>query len=253
MALSRSRVSGHRYHSVMRPEKAIEHLKTLRDEAKTPDVQADSQTSKTWRQNVRAVFSRSLGEEHHLVKQFDKVRYSVGVWSESTPKSAWVNAYRGGISKVCAYIDSAIYELELSTDTTDVPFDDASYDPELLSHVRKTIDVEDWEKLAAQVVIFLEDRVRKWSESAAGLVGKGLYASALADDAELRLGQVKGEWEGWRMLCMGFAQAIGNVARHRLQDRPDSKRYAIGVLGAGSLLLTQLRYEHDELIVDRNV
>jgi len=47
---------------------------------------------------------------------------------------------------------------------------------------------------------------------------------------------------------LGLAQAVGNVDRHRLQNRADAKRYAIGVLGVGSLLLTQLRFEHDEII-----
>jgi hypothetical protein len=38
--------------------------------------------------------------------------------------------------------------------------------------------------------------------------------------------------------------AVRNVATHRIDLRDDAKRYAMGVLGAGSLLLTQLRYEH---------
>ena len=46
------------------------------------------------------------------------------------------------------------------------------------------------------------------------------------------------------MLGMGFAQALSNVDRHHIQDRDDARRYAIGVLGLGSLLLTQLRHEH---------
>jgi hypothetical protein len=49
---------------------------------------------------------------------------------------------------------------------------------------------------------------------------------------------------------MGFAQAMGNVDRHRIQQRQDARRYAIGVFGLGSLLLTQLRYEHSDLIED---
>jgi hypothetical protein len=43
---------------------------------------------------------------------------------------------------------------------------------------------------------------------------------------------------------MGFAMALRNVDTHRIQRRDDDKRYALGVLGTGSLLLTQLRYEH---------
>lgn len=47
---------------------------------------------------------------------------------------------------------------------------------------------------------------------------------------------------------MGFAQALSNVDRRRIQKRDDVKRYAIGVLALGSLLLTQLRHEHQEIL-----
>jgi len=49
---------------------------------------------------------------------------------------------------------------------------------------------------------------------------------------------------------MGLAQAIGNVARHRIEKRPDARAYALGVLGTGSLLLTQIRWEHEDLVID---
>lgn len=45
---------------------------------------------------------------------------------------------------------------------------------------------------------------------------------------------------------MGFTQALGNVDRHNIQKRADAKRYAFGVLGVGSLILTQLRHQHGE-------
>jgi hypothetical protein len=54
----------------------------------------------------------------------------------------------------------------------------------------------------------------------------------------------KGEQQGWQQFATGFVQALSNVNRHRIQNRDDAKAYAIGVLGAGSLLLTQLRYQH---------
>lgn len=38
--------------------------------------------------------------------------------------------------------------------------------------------------------------------------------------------------------------AAGNVGRQNIQERSDVKRYALGVLGLGSLLLTQLRYQY---------
>lgn len=236
----------------MRPDVAAEHLRALRERASEPMIQRDTSESATWKQNVRSIFVKALGSDHHLVNKLDHIRYGLSIVTPSTPASAWENAYRGGIAEVASYIDAAIFELALS-DESDVQLDDLAYDPELLLHVKKTLESGDWEKLAAQVIIFVEDKVRRWSEAAESLVGKGLYAAALADDAELRLGKTKGEWEGWRLLGMGLAQAVGNVDRHRLQNRADAKRYAIGVLGAGSLLLTQLRFEHDQIIQERNI
>jgi hypothetical protein len=94
---------------------------------------------------------------------------------------------------------------------------------------------EDWQTVASQTAIFVEDRVRKWCGSPHGkqgetLVGKGLHTKVFADDGQFRLGKERGEWEGWRSLGVGFAQALGNVDRHNIQKRVDTKRYAFGVL-----------------------
>lgn len=234
----------------MKSSKVLEQLRTLRSQAEDATVQVDGQVSKTWRLNVRTMLASALGEDHHLVREADKVKYNPGIWTENTDFRPY---YKAGISRLAGVVDSAIYALELRADPTDIETDEASYDPELLAYVRNTIDTQDWEKLAAQVAIFVEDRVRKWSEADSGSVGKSLYATALADDAELRLGQVKSEWEGWRFIGMGLAQAIGNADRHRIQGRDDLKRYALGVLGFGSLLVTQLRHEHADLIAARTL
>ncbi len=37
-------------------------------------------------------------------------------------------------------------------------------------------------------------------------------------------------------------------AHSAIQKRGDAKRYALGVLGLGSLSLTQLRYEHGDIL-----
>ena len=68
--------------------------------------------------------------------------------------------------------------------------------------------------------------------------------AVLGERGEFRLGKTDGEKQGWHRLGMGFAMALRNVDTHRIQQRDDAKRYAMGVLGAGSLLLIQLRYEH---------
>jgi len=71
-----------------------------------------------------------------------------------------------------------------------------------------------------------------------------------SDESDWRLGSRASEREGWRAFATGFALALSNVDRHRIQRREDAQRYAIGVLGLGSLLLTQMRHEHGELIED---
>lgn len=129
---------------------------------------------------------------------------------------------------------------------TDAP---PEVDPELWEHVEDLIHAEDWGKVASQTAIFVEHRVRTWTGNEE-LIGKALWARVLADDSEYKLGQRRGESEGWRFLGMGFAQALSNVDRHRIQKRDDAEKYAAGVLHLGSLLLTQLRYEHQHALHD---
>ncbi|WP_236745329.1 TIGR02391 family protein [Rhodococcus sp. BS-15] len=148
-------------------------------------------------------------------------------------------------------IASAIYALGLAAEV-DEPVDESSFDPELWAHVRGLVDAGDWGKVATQAAVFTEDKVRKWSNQDGAVVGKNMYAHALSNAGELRLGAQSNEWEGWRNLGMGFAQATSNVDRHHVQIRPDLKRYAVGVLGLASLLLTQMRHAHAELIEQRD-
>lgn len=106
--------------------------------------------------------------------------------------------------------------------------------------------------VASQTAIFVENRIRGWAGNPQGrdgnLVGKALYTYVFGDVSDYRLGRQASEREGWRALGVGFAQALSNVDRHRIQKRDDAKRYALGVLGLGSLLLTQLRYEHGDIL-----
>jgi hypothetical protein len=232
----------------MKPPAAIEALEVLKSEALDPlSLRRSAGAAASWKSRLRAVIARSLGEGHDLVTKLDKNRYSLSAYSSSTPDSAFASAFAAGVQRATGYIDAAIFELGiLSAD--DEPIDDRAFDADLWSHVQNLVDDEDWGKVASQTVILVEDTLRTWAGLDGNDYGKSLYAKALADNAELRLGQRSGEWEGWRMLGMGFAQAIGNVDRHRIQSRADAKKYAIGVLGLGSLLLTQLRFEHAELI-----
>lgn len=229
---------------------AIQTLEKLKGEAQPGGPLAnDIEAVRSWIARVRIVLVRSLGETSHVVVQFDQVRWNRGFTWEPLSKAEHVEARASGLSASCSYIDAAIFELGLSSDE-DESIVAGSFDAGLWSHVRRLVEGEDWVNLAASVVIYVEDRVRTWAALPNSLVGKGLYARALGEDGPLKLGYQEGESEGWRALGMGLALAVGNVTRHRVEKRLDSRAYALGVLGLGSLLLTQIRWQHDDLVVD---
>lgn len=239
----------------MRPDRAIEELNRLKQEAETPGVKSGGAELTAWKGKVHGLLVAALGRDDHLIDRFNKVRYSVGIWTDRTPSSAFDDARLGGIRNACGVVDAAIYQLSLQLADSDEPTDSRAYDPELWEHVKNLVEDQDWFKVASQTAIFVESHIRTWAGDPKGdkgesLVGKALYVKAFGDASELRLGARTGEHEGWRYLGMGFAQALSNVDRHRIQKRDDARRYAIGVLGLGSLLLTQLRYEHPEVIED---
>ncbi|NJC63423.1 hypothetical protein HC028_02695 [Planosporangium flavigriseum] len=200
---------------------------------------------------MEAVLTRSLGPTHTIIERFRDISYHLGVYFGGQDPDPDRESYIAGVQQAVGFIDAAIYELKLLVADDSEPVDVRAYDPDLWEHVKGLVEDEQWGQIASQTAIFVEDRVRAWaghpkSKDDGELVGKGLYARVFADDSEYRLGRTRGEWEGWRGLAMGFAQALSNVDRHRIQRRDDARRYAIGVLGLGSLLLTQLRYEHDD-------
>jgi Protein of unknown function (Hypoth_ymh) len=239
----------------MQTKVAVDSLKGLKLEAEQNGYGFQNSEDKftSWKGRVRSVLSRALGVDHHLTQDFSKVKYE----TFSPTVIAVQNAFMQGLKEACGIIDAAIYDLELGG-TSDEAVDESAFDIELWKHVQGHIQNEDWSTVASQTAIFVEDRIRAWSgnpkdKDGRSLVGKGLYSRVFADDGEYRLGSEPGEWEGWRMLSIGFAQALGNVDRHNIQRRPDAKRYAFGVLGLGSLILTQLRYQHgDHLRIDNN-
>ncbi|MEU5418092.1 TIGR02391 family protein [Streptomyces sp. NPDC020799] len=235
----------------MQAKRAIEVLTGLKEEADRRGIELrPSGEFASWKGRVRSTLIRTLGKDHHLLTDFENVRYSLMAFTTGTPDSSFERAFLGGLRKASGVIEAAIFELQ-DAGTSDDAVDETVFDPDLWAHVQTHVQNEEWQKVASQTAIFVEDRVRQWCGGPRGnngqaLVGKGLFAAALANDAQYRLGKEPGEWEGWRALGMGFAQALSNVDRHNIQKRDDAKRYAFGVLGIGSLILTQLRYQHGE-------
>lgn len=234
----------------MRPALAIAELENLKKEAANP-LDLRGSKSGSWKARVRAVLVRGLGVENDIVSKFDQVKYSLSIFTESTPASRFDAAFAQGVRNAVGLIDAAIYELQLVGG--DEPVDEHAYDPDLWAHVKRQVEDAEWGKVASLTAIFVENHVRTWAghpkdKSGNELVGKNLYLDVFGDASDYRLGAQASEREGWRYLGMGFAQALSNVDRHRIQKRDDAKRYALGVLGLASLLLTQLRYEHGEIL-----
>ncbi|GAA1691957.1 hypothetical protein GCM10009745_41670 [Kribbella yunnanensis] len=234
---------------------AITELEKLKLEAGEPSVIDGGEAFTAWKARCKGLLTMAFSPTHHLVEALDKVRYGVMIMTENTPRSTFDNARRGGIRKACGLLEAAIYELSLQVVGDADPVDPGAYDRELWEHVKGLVAEEDWVKIPGIVATFVENHIRTWAgtpknKDGGNLVGQGLFAQVLspADDNSLRLGQQRSEWEGWHKLGMGFAQALSNVDRHRIQKRDDAKQYAIGVLGLGSLLLTQLRYEHGDML-----
>ncbi|MEU5783850.1 TIGR02391 family protein [Micromonospora lupini] len=236
----------------MRPAVAIEELTKLKDEAGALtrfNLLGSEFTS--WENRVRAVLSRAFGAKSGQVDRFGKISYSPWVFYDGMPQGEHDQSFRLGISEAQGVIDAAVYELKLMGG--DEPVDEPAYDAELWAHVKTEVEDGEWGKVASQTAIFVENHIRTWAgnpqdRNGNNLVGKALYLKVFDDASDYRLGRQASEREGWRYLGMGFAQALSNVDRHRIQTRDDAKRYALGVLGLGSLLLTQLRYEHGDLL-----
>lgn len=226
----------------MKPLDAIERLRSLRDEAASLPHSTSSTEFNSWHPRVRSVLTRALGEPHHITQRFINIKWTPSMYSVGDTE-AFRYTFRNTIPKAQGVLDAAIADLELLADEVPVA-DESGIDAELWEHVAPEIQAEAWDKVASQAVIFTEDRIRKWAGRPVGEVGKDLAVAIFGKAGQFQMGQTDGEIQGWQMFAQGIAQALRNVAAHRIQDRPDHKRYALGLVGACSLLLTQMRYEH---------
>ena len=235
----------------MRANLAIKELELLKEEAQHLNFSPKSGGLSTWDGKVRVVLSGYFGDQDYLVTQQKSVSYY----------PAWVavddiNARKSGIEECCSIIDTAIYRIRLESNNDDSVAVPTDYDPELWEHVKTLVQREEWDKVPAQVSIFVESKIREWADtptdkSGQRLVGKSLMARVFGENGRLRLGSQSNETEGWRSLAIGFTQAISNAVRHRVSEREDARQYAIGVLGLASLLFTEVRHEYGNTLTDK--
>lgn len=226
----------------MKAEDATERLRALRAEANTLPPSTSSAEFTSWDSRSRSVLSRALGENHHITQRFVEIRWTPSMYTLGDT-SAFQRVFRATVPEAQGVLDAAIAEVELLAG--DVPVaDESGIDAELWEHVAPEIHAEAWGKVASQAVIFTEDRIRRWTGRPVGEVGKDLAVAVFGKSGRYQMGLTEGETQGWQLLAQGIAQALRNVNAHRIEDRPDHKRYALGIVGACSLLLTQMRYEH---------
>lgn len=232
----------------MQNHRAVELLQNLRDEAVDVAASNDRASLSAWTTKTLSLLNELFGSESDLYTSFKAVRYTPAIWTESTYATAFNRSRVTGINEALGIIDAAIFAIEFKSETPPSPVS-LDFDPDLFSFVESLVADCDWGKVASQVAIFVEDYVREMAGNPLGsrnetLVGKGLMAKVFSDESKWNLGSGPSETEGWRFLAMGFTQALSNVDRHRIQVRSDSRQYAMGVLGLGSLILTQLKSEH---------
>ncbi|MBN9104485.1 MAG: hypothetical protein J0I14_05745 [Propionibacteriaceae bacterium] len=243
----------------MNNPQAIAALMALKEQAETdPQVQTPTPQHKAWKAKAVSVLEHSLGTSTHITQTFRGLQYFPPALPRitgmpSSDDSRRAKYFQRGILDAAALLGAAIYELEL--DLSPEP-DSRNFDQGLWDHVKHSVDEERWDQVASAAAIYLEDKVRRWSGTPTGkdggkLVGKELFLKVLAADGPLPLGAQPNETDGWRMLGSGLVAAVGNVDRHNIQDRDDLRRYAMGVVGLTSLLLTQIRHQHPDLASGR--
>lgn len=218
----------------------IQKLRQLQTEAADPETLfRDKRGRAAWRADVITAVSEALGNRHLITMSMRKVK----ITASGTDKTA-SDLFVEKVEELCQLTDEAIAELEFSI--LEIPVGEHSFDPALWNHVKDHVKAGKWHKVVSRTTEFVEDRIRVWSE-----MDEADYEEALGDSGELRLGEKRAEWEGWRGIAAGLDQAVSSVDSSRLQSREDARRYAVGVLGMSSLLLTQLRFQHGFLIEER--
>lgn len=238
----------------MKTERAIKELESLKNEVAAPGFIGNDTVIDDWDRRVRVALVAAFGEQDHILSAHDAINYNPGLLV-ADDLDAFPNARIQGVKSCCSNIEAALYKLRLEGDSeTQVPTA-TDYDPDLWAHVSALVERGEWDKVPAEACIFLEHRIRTWAGNPVGKDGSSLYgqplmALAFGGDGPLRLGAQSNESQGWRNLAIGFTQAVSNVARHRTSKRDDARQYAIGVLGLASLLLTQTRHEHSDLLID---
>ena len=96
----------------MKNQTAIELLARQRDATRAlVDVSSSGPEFTKWHRDTEVLIERAFGLESRNLRDFTDVRYSLGVFTSSTPDYEFTQAYRRGLSNAAAVLDSMIDEL----------------------------------------------------------------------------------------------------------------------------------------------
>lgn len=207
-----------------------------------------------WKHKVNAVIDEVAGARSSLAVRFNGLRWEpsgsaarrrldargpMAMYGE--PVAA---VFRSAKQEAREVIEALRWDLGRLAPTTE-PFSEATIDSELWEHVRGLIEADDWEKVARESAVFVESKLRDWASLSAVPGSTEVFKQAFAS-GKFTLGGSASETQGWQQLAGGFSMALRNRTGHRVETRGDAKRYALGVLGTASLLLTEIRHDYGD-------
>jgi hypothetical protein len=185
-----------------------------------------------WRHKLFALIGEILDPHHSLAIRAASIRWDtssqprgLGMWSVGPDPKQRVVQVKQTASEI---IEALRWELNRRTPDS-APFSDATIDPELWEHVRGLVDAGDWEKVAREAAVFVEDKLRTWASVPASVTGSvNVFKAAIGNNGFLlpKAGS-SSEQQGWQQLASGFALALRNPSGHQVRHRDDAERYAL--------------------------
>lgn len=104
----------------MEPKRAADELGKLRAQADTPEIQREGAEHKSWRAKVIAVMRDGLGPDSETLREFQNLRYHVGVWTGAPGEDQRDARYFARrVKDAAGLVDAAIYQLELRGDPSE--------------------------------------------------------------------------------------------------------------------------------------
>ena len=83
-----------------------------------------------WKERARLAVAAVYGEGSGQLKRFDKIRWSLSMWSDSTPRSAFAEAEQRGLRRSVELLQAVLEDLEEREITPDLPgLDPADFHP----------------------------------------------------------------------------------------------------------------------------